>query len=68
MSRLPLPTEWSPPEENVNCMFFVDDIVSDLNHVNIGKCTLKDRLLSQVYRYVKYGWPESITDKDLFVI
>ena len=67
MSRLPLPAEWSPPEENVNCMFFVDDIVSDLNHVNIGKCTLKDRLLSQVYRYVKYGWPESITDKDLLL-
>ena len=67
MSRLPLPAEWSSPEENVNYMFFVDDIVSDLNHVNIGKCTLKDRLLSQVYRYAKYGWPESITDKDLLL-
>ena len=45
MPRLPLPAEWSPPEENVNCMFFVDDIVSDLNHVNIGKCTLKDKTI-----------------------
>ena len=67
MSRLLLPAEWSPPEENVNCMFFVDDIVSDLNQVSIDKYTLKDRLLSQVYRYVKYRWPESITDKDLLL-
>ena len=35
--------EWSPPEENMNCMFFFDDIISDLNHVIIGKYTLRNR-------------------------
>ena len=44
--------EWSLPEENVNCMFFVDDIIFYLNHVNIGKCTLKDRLLSIQMTYI----------------
>ena len=49
----------------MNCMFFFDDIISDLNHVIIGKYTLRNRRLSLVYKYVRYGWPESITDKDL---
>ena len=61
MSRLPLPTVWNPPGDNVECYFFEEDVVTNVTHEMIKKSDI------QKIRYcLKYtdtalnGWPHSV--------
>lgn len=58
MSRLPLPTTWSPKSVQSDCYFLSDEVVSCVDHEMIKKETLTDPVLSAVYRYVLDGWPK----------
>ena len=60
MSRLPLPTVWNPPGDNVECYFFEEDVVTNVTHEMIKNRTSKDPVLSKVYRYCLNGWPHSV--------
>ena len=60
MSRLPLPTVWNPPGDNVECYFFEKDVVTNVTHEMIKNRTSKDPVLSKVYRYCLNGWPHSV--------
>ena len=64
MSRLQLPTTWSPKCENVDCFFFENDICSDVDHDMIRKQTTRDPGLSKVYTYCMNGWAQ-VVDPDL---
>ncbi len=65
MSRLPLRQYWSPPEENINCIFFTDDICTNITSEIVSKYTQSDKILSKVFKYLKFGWPTDDHDKDL---
>jgi transposase InsO family protein len=64
MSRLPLPTTWSPKCENMDCFFFEEDICSNIDHDMIKKQTARDPVLSKVYMYCMNGWP-NVVDPEL---
>ena len=60
VSRLPLATVWNPPDDNVECYFFEDEVTTNVTHETIKQCTAKDSVLAKVYRYCTNGWPHSV--------
>lgn len=65
MSRLPLNRIFSPVEENINCLFFCEDIGTNITSDIIGKYTQCDKVLSKVFRFIQFGWPTHHLDSEL---
>ena len=61
MSRLPIPQTWRPDggSYNVECLFFENDLPTNVTDVMVKKHTSVDPVLSRVYQYsqlVGLGW------------
>lgn len=65
MSRLPLPSKWSPKLYNSECYFLdSEDVITIITSEQIKKETRVDPVLSKVSRYISSGFPSAV-DPDL---
>ncbi|XP_023248186.1 uncharacterized protein K02A2.6-like [Copidosoma floridanum] len=62
LSRLPLESKIVGAEPEYDYLNFVIDSKLPVDSKQIAKYTRTDLMLSKVYRYVKYGWPDEVDE------